>query len=135
MNMYDKKINWNEEELATLKRRIMRRVYLAWLLKRIVLPAFLVLPVAGFIFLQELSNFHLRVIVENTYRRILALDAAGLLRYFFAAIRETERDALMVALSSFLLAAFFARRLIRELIAFASQNSALNAAVIKEKHS
>ena len=128
-------MEWSSQELSHLKTRLMRRVYFSWFLKKALGPALIALPLAGLVLFLELSHFNLRVIANNILGRLAAFDLAGLWKYFFAAIRETERDALMVLLSTLLLAAFFARKLIRDTIAFwyQSQNSTLDARLVKSR--
>ena len=128
-------MEWSSQELSHLKTRLMRRGDFLWFLKKALGPALIALPLAGLVLFLELSHFNLRVIANNILGRLWAFDLAGLWKYFFAAIRETERDALMVLLSTLLLAAFFARKLIRDTIAFWSQsgNSTLDARLVKSR--
>ena len=125
-------MEWSSQELSNLKTRLMRRVYFSWFLKKALGPALIALPLAGLVLFLELSHFNLRVIANNILGRLWAFDLAGLWKYFFAAIRETERDALMVLLSTLLLAAFFARKLIRDTIAFWSQSQS-DARLVKSR--
>lgn len=121
-------INWTEQELIALKNRLMGRVYLAWFLKRVFIPAGLVLAVSGFILVKELASVHLGIIVSNTLERMAKLELLGLANYFLVAIRETELDSLLIMVSATLLAAFFGRRLIRETLSFwTTRSSALSA--------
>lgn len=126
-------MEWSSQELSYLKTRLMRRVYFMWFLKKALLPALTALPLAGLVLFLELSRFNLRIISNNILVRLTAFDLAGLWKYFLVAIRETERDTLMVLLSVLLLAAFFARKLIRDTIAFwsQSQSSTLDARLVK----
>ncbi len=125
-------MEWSSQELSHLKTRLMRRVYFSWFLKKALLPALIALPLAGLVLFLELSHFNLRIIANNIFQRLAAFDLAGLWKYFFAAIRETERDTLMVLLSTLLLAAFFARKLIRDTIAFWSQSQS-DARLVKSR--
>ena len=121
-------INWTEQELIALKNRLMGRVYWAWFLKRVFIPAGLVLAVSGFILVKELSSVHVGIIVSNVLERVAKLELLGLTNYFWVALRETELDSLLIMVSSTLLAAFFGRRLIRETLSFwTSRGSVLSA--------
>ncbi len=121
-------INWTEQELIALKNRLMGRVYWAWFLKRVFIPAGLVLAVSGFILVKELSSVHVGIIVSNVLERVAKLELLGLTNYFWVALRETELDSLLIMVSATLLAAFFGRRLIRETLSFwTSRGSVLSA--------
>lgn len=111
---YQKNLDWSAPELAELKRRLMRRVYAVWFLRKVFVPGVLVLPLAGWLVWQGLWKFNLGIILENTLARLGALDFSGLWKYFFVALRETEHDALLILLSASLLLAFFARKLVRD---------------------
>lgn len=121
-------INWTEQELTALKNRLMGRVYWAWFLKRVFIPAGLVLAVSGFILVKELASVHLGIIVSNTLERMAKLELLGLANYFLVAIRETELDSLLIMVSATLLAAFFGRRLIRETLSFWTNRSSVLSA-------
>ncbi|HBT81210.1 TPA: hypothetical protein DEB04_00605 [Candidatus Giovannonibacteria bacterium] len=121
-------INWTEQELIALKTRLMGRVYWAWFLKRVFIPAGLVLAVSGFILVKELSSVHLGIIAGNTLGQLAKLEFLGLANYFWVALRETEFDSFLIMVSAALLAAFFGRRLIRETLNFwTSRSSVLSA--------
>ncbi len=134
MNNANKKIDWTEGELHGFERRIMRRVYAVWFLRKVVLPAVLILPVAGFIVVRELASINLGVIAQNVLARLTELDLNGFLTYSVGAVRYTAHaGALLVVGSLVLLGAFFARRIIRDIIVFSTQGAGLNPYSSKER--
>ncbi|MDP3785427.1 MAG: hypothetical protein Q8R12_05230 [bacterium] len=134
MKQINKLNNWTEAEFRDLERSIMRRIYAVWFLRKVVLPAVLILPVAGFIVVRELSKINLGIIAENTFARLAALDLNGFLTYSVGAVRYTAHaGALLVVGSLVLLGAFFARRIIRDVIVFSAQESGLRPYSAKER--
>lgn len=115
--------DWSESELSAFKKRVMRHVYISWFAKKILLPAFVILPVSALILLRELSSVSLGSILGTAILKLQDFNFIGLWNYFIATIRYTELDSLLVMSSSFLLAVFFGRRIIRDFYAYLIRDS------------
>ncbi|MBI4059471.1 hypothetical protein HY406_00195 [Candidatus Giovannonibacteria bacterium] len=134
MPTINKKFNWTDGELRDFEQRVMRRVYAVWFLRKVVLPVVLILPVAGFIMVRELSKINLAVIAQNVLARLAVFDLDGFLTYSVGAVRYTQHaGALLVVGSLVLLGVFFARRIIRDVIVFSTQGTGLSPYSSKER--
>lgn len=128
-------IIWSEKELGTHKARIMRRVYLVWLFRKVIAPSIFILPLVTLILFRELSGYHIRIILNNTSERLFSLNLAELLRYLASALGSTELDSLAIVGLTFLAGAFFARRLVRDILTFWTRSSLLNGLSANRRHS
>ena len=110
------KINWSERELSDFKRRVLRRVHFMWFMRKVFVPASLVIAVSGLVLYYAIKAQHVAVIIENMSARIASLDLLGLINYLFIAIKKTEWDLFAISVSAALLALYFGRKLVRESI-------------------
>jgi hypothetical protein len=125
-NLNNSNIEWTDEEFLELKRKTMRRVYMVWFLRKILVPAFVVLPLMGFLLFRQISLLTMTNILETTLLKLSEFNLIGLINYVVVAVRFAEIDALLILTSSLLLLAFFGRRLIRDLYLFWLREPALN---------
>ena len=134
MEISNKKITWTEGELRRFQERLMRRVYFAWLLRKVLVPAFVIMPLAAFLLISKLSEIALRNIAGTLYLKLADFNVVGLFNYFINTIRFTELDSLLILTSSLLLAAFFGRKLIKDVYFFWFTGPLLRRYSVKERH-
>ncbi|MEK7084940.1 MAG: hypothetical protein AAB904_00240 [Patescibacteria group bacterium] len=108
---------WEKIELELLKNRLMRRVYTAWFVRKVLVPAFVVLPLGGYLLLTKIAEQNISVLWHNIMFRLANFDLAGFLHYSVSAVRYTEMDSLLIGSASLLVAAFFAAKLLRDVCA------------------
>ena len=103
--------------MELLKNRLMRRVYTAWFVRKVLVPAFVVLPLGGYLLLTKIAEQNISVLWHNIMFRLANFDLAGFLHYSVSAVRYTEMDSLLIGSASLLVAAFFAAKLLRDVCA------------------
>ena len=111
--------------MKLMKESLMKRVYWTWFLRKAILPTAVVLGLSGFILVKELSNVNVTIIYTNILQRLSVLDIQGLADYSIGAVRYTELDSLSVMIASSLLALFFVRVLLRDLLVFLARSSSI----------
>jgi len=126
-------ITWSEKELQTQKARIMRRVYFIWFLKKVIAPAIFIVPFVGFILFREISGYHVQIILNNTMERLSNFDLVGLSNYLVTALYYTEYDSLLMVGFAIFAGAFFARRLVRDVMLFWTRSFVLGGLAAREK--
>lgn len=109
------KYNWGEKDLEAFKKRVMRRVYLSWFMRKVLIPAFIILPVTAILLVKELSSLAVKSIIGTAIFKLTSFNFIGFFHYFIDAIRFTELDSLLIMVSSAGLALYFGRRIIRDL--------------------
>ena len=109
-----KKNDWNEDDLSAFKKRVMRQVYFSWFLRKVLVPAFIILPITLILLAKELSSVAVGNILGTSMLKLSTFNFIGLFNYFIAAIRFTELDSLLVMTSSLLLVLFFGRKIIKD---------------------
>ncbi len=124
---------WNDDELGLLKKQIMRGIYFRWFMRKIFVPAFIVLPIAVVLMLRELSHIALGNIFGTLSIKVSQLNLFGILNYGFVAIRATQLDSLLIMLSSTLLALFFGRKIIRDFYLYWFQGETVGFPFIARK--
>ena len=115
MQKDNQKFSWSGKELKLLRARLMRRVYFAWFVRKVLVPAFVVLPLGGYLLFTKLAEQNISVLWHNTLFRLANFDLAGFFNYSLSAVRYTEMDSLLIGSASFFIAAFFTARLLRDI--------------------
>lgn len=115
---------WSKVEMELLRKRLMRRVYVAWFVRKVLVPAFVVLPLGGYLLFAKIAEQHVSVLWNNAMFRLANFDLAGFFSYSISAVRYTEMDSLLIGSASFLVAAFFAAKLLRDVSTMMGRNPA-----------
>ena len=122
-NMNNKTNDWSENDLSAFKKRVMRRIYFSWFLKKVLVPAFVILPITVILLIKELSSVAVGNILGTSILKLSSFNFIGLFNYFIAAIRFTELDSLLVTTSSLLLTMFFGRKIIKDFYLYLVRDS------------
>ncbi len=126
-----KRPEWSQGELDDFKKAVMKRIYLSWFLRKVLLPASLILPAAIFLLVKEISNIAVSNVINTALIKLSHLNLIGLFNFIIAAIRFTEIDGLLIMISSFLLALFFGRKIIREFYSYITSNPMLLSGIMR----
>lgn len=122
MQENNQQFSWSKAELEFLRKRLMRRVYVAWFVRKVLVPAFVVLPLGGYLLLTKIAEQNVSVLWNNAMFRLANFDLSGFLNYSVSAVRYTEMDSLLVGSASLLVAAFFAAKLLRDVSTMMGRN-------------
>ncbi|MBI2609576.1 hypothetical protein HYW53_00165 [Candidatus Giovannonibacteria bacterium] len=126
-------LSWNDQELGNFKEHLMRRVYVSWFLRKVIVPAICVLPVALFVLYMELSAVNLGDINRTLFLKFSHGNISGLSHYFVSTLRYTEIDSLLIIISAMLLAAFFGRRVIKNAYFFWAHDPLFEGFPLRER--
>ncbi|MFH1979239.1 MAG: hypothetical protein ABII97_02575 [Patescibacteria group bacterium] len=99
---------------SELKKRIMKKVYAIWFVKRIAPALFLYMPFLLVVAFRETANeFFVAKVIDNF---LLVLNSSGLMgvvHFVFSAISNTSILPALIILASLGVFAFVLRRLVR----------------------
>ena len=98
-----------------IKRRIMRRIYAIWLIRRFGFLFFVGIPLLFFVSLYPLSQVSFGNLLTTTIVKLSMLNINGFLLYLFVALRDTNYTISFVSLlGTMLMSVFLVKQVLKE---------------------